>query len=511
MPGIGGTSSRVIRLRPVGETIAAADRVRVLVAARPLVRRLAIGEQTALALLVGFALAARVTMALIVPPWQGPDEPRHFEYVRILVDRREELWHERRLIEMDDTIPTLQTEIIASMSRHHFWEHTNARRPPVLPSSFFEIWAGSSTQLKQKYSPYHWILAAAVLPFERISLEGQLLVARLVSALLSTLTVVATWSLARAVAPSDPFVWLSAAGFVAALPMHVFMGGTVNTDNMVTLLGAVCLALLAGGLRRGMSVGRWLLVLATLLLAIAAKRAAVALLPSVLVAFGSHLREMLRSRPARIAAAVGGITLVAAAFGVMLGLPPLDRVRAWLEFYFLNEPDQVSRIFDGRLTSALAWQLVPHYLYQLHNSFWGVFGWYSIQFREWIYQVLLVVSLACLLGVGLRVVLFLKKDRRTRGAWDVGLLCPLVVATLTVLSVLERMTYLDLRGVPQGRYLFAGVAAIGVMFGLGLRAYLPRRLGSWLPAALVISMLVVMDLGVLRNTIWPAYVTRPFP
>ena len=35
-----------------------------------------------------FAVVARGVVALTLPPWQGPDEPKHFEYVRLLVEKR---------------------------------------------------------------------------------------------------------------------------------------------------------------------------------------------------------------------------------------------------------------------------------------------------------------------------------------------------------------------------------------------------------------------------------------
>jgi hypothetical protein len=119
---------------------------------RPMASR---AERTVLAALSGFALLARITVALVLPPWQGPDEPKHFEYAGLLVEKRHELWSERRLIRHPgDISPELQAAIIDSMARHDFWTYTNQRPPDRLPASFQEVWGPSSTDLHRTYSPY---------------------------------------------------------------------------------------------------------------------------------------------------------------------------------------------------------------------------------------------------------------------------------------------------------------------------------------------------------------------
>jgi 4-amino-4-deoxy-L-arabinose transferase-like glycosyltransferase len=459
-------------------------------------------------LLLGFAVAARVAMALIVPPWQGPDEPRHFEYVRLLVDKRAQLWREGRLIRIDDNVPELQTEIIASMARHHFWEYTNRPAPPVVPASFFDIWQGSSNQLKQKYSPYHFFLAAVLVPFESAPLETQLYVVRLASALLSALTVAVAYLAGRELVPGDRFVPIVSAAFVATLPMHVFMGGVVNTDNMVTLLGGLVALIATTILRRGSTTGRWALLVGVLVLAVATKRSALGLLPALVLASVVGLGALGSRTLRRLTLALCGVAVICAA-AVALAVRPLDRLGDVLGSYFLNEPDQIARLFDGRLTSPQTWALVPRYVEEFHRSFWGVFGWYSVQMSPLYYQVLTLGTIGCLLGLLLR--LAVREPGANPGPREIALfgLYPLIVATLVLVAIAERLSYLDASGVPQGRYLFVAIVPIGVLFALAARAFFPSRwFGTRLPAAVTVAALVVLDLVVLRYPLIHTYVTR---
>src|SRR4051794_15065345 len=95
-------------------------------------------ERVVVALILSFALASRLAMALFIPPWQGPDEPKHFEYPRLLIDLRTQLWAERRILNLGDASPVLEYVIIESMAEHDFWEYIGQPTPAVLPEDFDE-------------------------------------------------------------------------------------------------------------------------------------------------------------------------------------------------------------------------------------------------------------------------------------------------------------------------------------------------------------------------------------
>jgi hypothetical protein len=84
-----------------------------------------------------------------------------------------------------------------------------------------------------------------------------------------------------------------------------------------------------------------------------------------------------------------------------------------------------------------------------------------------------------------------------------------IVATLVLVAMAERLSYLDTTGVPQGRYLFVAIVPIGLLFALAVRAFLPARwLGTRLPVAVALAALIVLDLVVLRYPLIHTYVTR---
>ncbi|MEJ2211239.1 MAG: hypothetical protein P8129_19665, partial [Anaerolineae bacterium] len=73
-----------------------------------------------LALLILASLYGLLYLA-IMPPWQHYDEPTHFEYVRLLAERK-------TLPQADDYDLAMRREIAASMQAHNFWSGS----PPAL-------------------------------------------------------------------------------------------------------------------------------------------------------------------------------------------------------------------------------------------------------------------------------------------------------------------------------------------------------------------------------------------
>jgi hypothetical protein len=357
-------------------------------------------ELLVLAALVAYALVARVVIALTLPPWQSPDEPKHFEYVRLVADRHAILWAERRLLNFSDESGQLQGRIIASLARYHYWDYVGRKTPSPLPARFVDIWPfGAHTQIHRPSLQYY-LVAPALLPFLERDLETQLRLVRLTSALLSALAVAATYLAARELAPRDPFVPIASGAFVAALPMHVFIGGAVNNDNLATLFGAGWALGVAAGFRRGFTLGRWLLVLGVLILilTLATKRVGVGLIPGTLFA-GTIWIGSLRGRSLRIA--LGGLTafaLASAALGSLVrhGLP-LDAILAGVTAYALNCPGQLDAALGVSLTSEQTQTLATSHLAWLFRSFWGVFGWFNLPLSPRLYLALGLAS--ALLGL----------------------------------------------------------------------------------------------------------------
>ena len=97
--------------------------------------------------LIGCYLAIGLAASLLIPPWQSPDEPTHFEYARGLA------------IGNTAETPVIQAPIIASFYRYRFWDYRDVPAPNPAPASFSEL---QRLLLRQtdKAPLYYWLAAA---------------------------------------------------------------------------------------------------------------------------------------------------------------------------------------------------------------------------------------------------------------------------------------------------------------------------------------------------------------
>jgi hypothetical protein len=138
-----------------------------------------------------------------------------------------------------------------------------------------------------------------------------------------------------------------------------------------------------------------------------------------------------------------------------------------------------------------------------------VLGWYSAPFDDRVYTVLMLVTGTCAVGLVPSFIRARSDVATDRPTLRVTLLCLAVVLSLLPVAVLERLSYFEYFSFPQGRYLLVVVAPIAVLFALGARGLLPRRLMAPLPLSAAWALaLFVLDAYVFVDTFVPNYVTR---
>ncbi|MGQ9767139.1 MAG: hypothetical protein ACUVSS_07385, partial [Anaerolineae bacterium] len=174
-------------------------------------------------------LALTVAYSALVPLGEAPDEADHWAYIVYLAQ-------ERRLPEG----PTM------TQAKHPPLYHATAALIASLaePRADF-LRANPDIRL----DPTDWDGTGSPNFFVHTALEdwpwrgGALAfhLARLWSALLSTLTVWATFGLLRAALPDRPAVAWAGAGLLAFLPEFAFIGGSANNDNLAALCGTLAL------------------------------------------------------------------------------------------------------------------------------------------------------------------------------------------------------------------------------------------------------------------------------
>lgn len=401
-----------------------------------------------------------VLYAAYTPLWQAPDEPAHFNNIRVLATT--------------GRLPVLQPG-------DYDEAYLNALKaqgfPPHLPIT--------DLRYEAHQPPLYYLLATPVWwASEGLGLRGRVLLLRLQSALWGAGVVVLVWVAARRLFPDRPRTAALAASFVAFLPMHLAMMAAVNNDGLSELLIAAVVVRLLGHLDAPQTPTRaWLLTGLLIGLALLTKFQTYFLLP---LAGTVALWQLVR----------GGRT---ALYGTLAWpAPALFVPLPWwwrnVRVYGLGDPLGLQRhdaIVSGQPRTAewIAQFGLTAYLERLgeftFKSFWGVFGWLGVFLDGRVYALLGLLSL--LVGVGL---LAQSRGWRRLAARQCR---GLALLSVQVVFVAAGYAWYNLTFVQhQGRYLFPALLPLAIAFALGWQGlHTPRgsAIGAVLTAVVAIGLL----------------------
>ena len=330
-----------------------------------------------LSLILLVYLAIGGLYAALTPPWQVPDEPAHYNYIRHLVEQR--------------SLPILQPGDYDAL----YLERLKAERfPPNLPTDSvrYEAWQ----------PPLYYLLAAPVFA----ATNGSLIAIRLFTLSLGALVILLTYALGRALFPASPGLALLAAGFIAFVPQHVAMMAAANND-------ALAEAILALGLLLALRVNlptpshphtpaftrAWIMLGVVLGLAFLSKLSAypLAALMAVALVLAARREGWTRQQLALHAAQVFGPALLlgGAWWGRNLA------VYGGLDFLAFARHDLV---VQGQLRTSEALALwgarayAVNFIQTTFQSFWGQFGWMGVVMDQRVYLALLAYSIVIIVG-----------------------------------------------------------------------------------------------------------------
>ncbi|HUT18080.1 MAG TPA: DUF2142 domain-containing protein [Anaerolineae bacterium] len=442
----------------------------------PIRARIPIRAPIALAAIVVVYLALGVLYATLTPPWQVPDEPAHYNYVRHLVE-------ERRL-------PVLQQG-----------DYDQAYLSEIVDQKFDPAYPIDSIRYEYHQPPLYYLLLAPVYALS----GGALLPLRLTSVLLGAGVVIVAYLVVHKAYPSRTGLALGTAAFLAFIPQHIAMNAGVQNDPLAELILGLVLLRLVSWLRSdtawttrqhavtGVIIGLGLLTKLSAYVAVP-----LALVAVVLKYSGSYPRRGRTSERERgfegrgldvqaALAALAALLLPA----LLLGLPWFVRnavVYGSLDFTGLGRHAEV---VQGQLTTAqwiarYGWRQLPGaFVRTTFRSFWGQFGWMAVPMEWRVYLALRVFSIFAGVGLVFRLV----------DAWDAGrrpsasLLLLLCSGILTLGSYLwYNLSFYQ----AQGRYLFPALIPIGLAWTLGLEESLRRRTAPWLAG--VLALVTAYDL-----------------
>lgn len=345
-------------------------------------------------------------------------------------------------------------------------------------------------------------------------------VARLVSVLFSTLTVLFTYLAARECFPRqtktaderDPRAWvrLGSMAFVAGVPMFAFISGSVNNDNAAAMFSTLGLWWAIRLVRRNDLSVRTALVAGVISAAAAlSKSSALGLLAlfglaALLASLSTYTRLMTTLRQVvRFVLILTAITLILSGWWFVRNQLNYGDLLGWNAFL-----DVVGKR-DTPATLAQIWSEREGFVW----AFWGVFGGLNVIMPNVIYTVLNCLALIALLGL---IWGFLRprsiQTASTRVASDnrprlmalalrhAPALLSLVWLVITFIAFLR---WTSLTPASQGRLLFPCIAVIAMGMAFGL--YQWHRVLLGIGAVCMVGLAFAVPFAIIA----PAYAQPP--
>ena len=457
--------------------------------------------------------------ALVVPPFQAPDENSHFGYAqtvaeeldlpgdseRPLFSTEQQLAHDRS--NSEQTAAVLETKPEWSEQAHDRWRADDAR----LPDSARDDGGGpnpasSNPPLYYLYEAVPYLAAKGGDIFDRLYLM------RLFSVLLLLATTAGAWLLAGELFGRNRLLQLVAAAFAGLQPMVSFISASVTPDALLFASWSMAFWLFARILKRGLRPAEGVALFALVGVAIVTKATSYALLPAALLVLAVGAVRLRGSRPAprRVpwGAVAAPLVVLALIVGAWLGTaraldrPAVNRVATGTE-----HPTPTLTSFNPRELGSYMWQYyLPRLPFQQQfggmkewpvydvwlTQGWAAFGWLEVEFPEPVYVLLALLTLAILLGAGVAIV-------RAWARVDRALAAAFALAALTLLAGLHWTEFRTLVGgsgpFNQGRYLLPLVALMGAAAAAAVSVLPPRR--RPVAAALLLGGLAVLQLSSL--------------
>jgi 4-amino-4-deoxy-L-arabinose transferase-like glycosyltransferase len=438
------------------------------------------------------ALGCGLLYMFAVPPWQHPDEPTHFEHIRLIAEAG-------RLPDENEVSLPLRWEIARSMLAHNFWGYTGSPEPVLDDESLSKVGVspiGIYTFTQPRL--YYAVAAAWLWPWLGQPVEIQLYAVRFLSVLLNLIIVACGYLTARLVFPRQPVLAAAVAGFLVFEPELTDIMSAANNDALANALSAVFFLAVAVLYFRGR---RWL-ALAAAVVALAAglltKTTAVIPLisaPLAMLCYPWRRRTALIMYGALALLAVAGLGLAALLY---FGPASLQReVLAAVGKYFRVQVTDTWALFVNS-TRTVSLRSTARVVF---GSFWAAFGWRNVVLDgAWYWlpgAAMAGAGLGLALQAGRRTLAALQGRTTEESARRAGYLlysggAVLVAWAITILrsqAVQSMNPYLS-----HGRYAFVTIGPFGLLLAAGLLGWLPE---SWQRRGLLAFLLAAMAFDAL--------------
>ena len=429
--------------------------------------------------LLAIVSAAYLVLAIgwnrATPPFDNPDEPAQWNYVRAVADT--------------GSLPVLRVG------------DDPAQLLDRLRSAHFPAGESIDTiRYESHQPPLYYVTAAIVYKLTaRLALKQHVEAVRLLSTIFGLLTILASWRLARLLLPAEPALALATASFVAFVPMHVNMTAAVENDALSNLLLTVSVLGLLLWLQRGYAWRGALFLGLVMGLALLTKVTALVVLPLALLA--AWLRYQRAGTDSRHAHPFGALLVAYSGTLLVWGWWVIRNVVT----YGWHDPlalDINRLVVPQPLTGPLTVAVARRFITISFDSFWAQFGWMGIPVPR-VYPILTLLSILAAAGLVVALVRALRTPsavaigRAKAGEYLLVLSWPVLVFAS---DVQYNLTFIQ----AQGRYLFPAIGGIGLFFMLGLSRLAGPRLSTVTIASLSV-LLALLSAVLLKTVVVPAW------
>jgi hypothetical protein len=414
-----------------------------------------------LALLLVTRLALGTVYSFVVPIFEAYDENGHFAYVRYLAKYHQLLDPsdpEARAVYERFQPPLYYLLVAPFLLGFDLGDH----QPTIERNPLFVHGTGG----------LNYALHPPRLSGAEAEIALAVRAARLASVLISTLSVLFVYHMARRVWPGEHGPVWALTLLYAFWPQFLFNGSMITNDLAVTAFAAGVLALAVQLVVEGFRPGRALGLALCLAAAVLSKINALALLPVAVIAVALSLTPVLRQARWRSPGpwlVVGALVAVVA--GAFAALNSLDFVTAQV-----LRLRTVELLLQNLTRDPNAWRVLVTAVLYGFRTFFASFGWGNVETWPWVYTAW---AAAFGLGVlGLVVGAGARAARRQPGADGRVLLLMGLQLGGTLAVALALVVALNTKDLAPGRYLLPALPAVLGLLVEGWQALL-RRLPAW--------------------------------
>ncbi len=377
------------------------------------------------------ALLNAACWSLLTPPFEAPDEPAHFAYVKQLAETGRlpksglgkyapELSVVLQALHQPDVAHSPQTPALTTLAQ----QRALIRALAVIPHQHLPQ-GSEHAGVAGSQPPLYYALQ--VIPFDLAggTSLNRLALMRLLSALMGSATALFSFLFVRELLPRERWAWTVGGACVALCPLLGFTSGALSPDALLFAVSAALFYLLARAFRRGLDTRGAIAIGATTAIGFLTKLNFLGLAPGVL--FGVLLLGVRAAasseRPVyRLPALALGLgatpVIVYIVNNAIAGHPLLGRVAS-------GQAGAVAHSLGAELS--YTWQLYLPRLPGMHQDFYGFstlrqfwfdgyvgrYGWLDTTFPGWVYDLALVPA-ALILALCARALVVCRAALRAR-------------------------------------------------------------------------------------------------